>query len=201
MLSLTDAWIKAAVEQKTLKIVYVKANSVHETIREVAPSFAGWSQNMNTNRLWGYCYLRDQIRCFKPERIWRWQYIGNAFQPREQIQSELTLEYRQKQLQTCLWNENLGEDFGYQQFIDLESSLIIKALNEIKGSLLDQNLTSHPLIPVIDQYLSQPSRDQLTNSNLVQIITIYLDEAINSADSEAREVLEIIKQRINDSPQ
>jgi hypothetical protein len=196
MLSIADAWIKAAIEQRTLEIVYMKANAVHETIREVAPSFTGWSQNANMQGLWGHCYLRDQIRCFKPERVWSWRYLGNTFNSQEPIHPELRFEYHQKNLQSHAWGEIQGEDLGYQQFIELEKNLLNKALSEIKETLEDLSTQTHPLTLIIEQYLNHPNRDLLTNINLIKFLTIYLEEAINSADPEDQKVLEIIKQRI-----
>ena len=83
MLSLEDAWIKAAVEHKTLEITYYSGRTKQElTCREVEPDYVGWSINRRTFGLWGICRLRGwDIRCFKPDSVLRWRYVGNSFAP------------------------------------------------------------------------------------------------------------------------
>jgi predicted DNA-binding transcriptional regulator YafY len=82
LLSLEDAWIKAAVEHKTLEIEYHSARTRGElTVREVEPDFCGVSSNGKNSGLWGICRLRGDLRCFQPDSVVRWRYIGNPFIP------------------------------------------------------------------------------------------------------------------------
>jgi len=82
LLSLVDAWIKAAVEHKTLRIHYVSARTKGEfTIREVEPDFVGTSRDGRLSGLWATCRLRQSNRCFKQDSIIKWEYVGDSFQP------------------------------------------------------------------------------------------------------------------------
>ena len=100
MLSLIDAWIKAAVEHKTLKIKYVSVRTKGEmTIREVEPDYYGWSANGKNFGLWGICRLRGDIRCFQPDSVLSWEYVGNTFEPNPKGRwTELMPVYKQKGL-------------------------------------------------------------------------------------------------------
>jgi len=83
MLSLEDAWVKASIEHKTLQITYYSGRTKQElTSREVEPDYYGWSITLKNFGLWGICRLRGRaIRCFKPDSVLRWQYVGNSFVP------------------------------------------------------------------------------------------------------------------------
>lgn len=82
MLSLIDAWIKAAVEHKTLRIHYFSARTKRvSTIREVEPDFIGKSRSGTVSGLWAYCRLRQANRVFIPDSILKWEYVGNSFTP------------------------------------------------------------------------------------------------------------------------
>jgi len=80
MLTLEDAWIKAAIEHKTLEITYISEKR-ETTIREVEPDYFGGSTNGRNFGCFGICRLRGDIRCFKPENVVSWRYIGNVFSP------------------------------------------------------------------------------------------------------------------------
>jgi hypothetical protein len=196
MLSISDAWIKAAFEQRTLEIVYVKANAVHETIREVEPSFAGWDQNSNVRGLFGHCYLRDQVRCFKPERVWRWKYIGASFQSLDPIDNELNTLYNDRELENQTWDENQGEDYGYQQFLEFERNLTRNACTEIKETIIEQNPSSHLIIQLENYMRSDMS---IRVSVIDSLLRIYFEEAIVQANQEDKEIIEIIKKRLEPS--
>jgi len=197
MLSISDAWIKAAIEQRTLEIVYVKANAFHETIREVAPSFAGWSQKSNMRGLFGHCYLRGQVRYFKPERVWRWNYIGSPFQPTEPIDSELLSIYNDRELEGYSWEEYSGEDFGYRTFLEFERNLTRNALTEILETLIEQDTSNH-LIQEIEKYLKldMTARVPFVDS----LLAIYFEEAIDQANQGDKEIIEIIIKRLETNP-
>jgi predicted DNA-binding transcriptional regulator YafY len=82
VLSLVDAWIKAAVEHKTLEITYYSGRTKGETTtREVEPDYYGWSINHKNFGLWAVCRMRRDVRCFKEDSVLRWRYIGNSFTP------------------------------------------------------------------------------------------------------------------------
>jgi predicted DNA-binding transcriptional regulator YafY len=101
MLSVIDAWIKAAVEHKTLEITYHSGRTKGETTcREVEPDYCGQSIDGKNIGLWGICRLRGgEIRCFKPDSILRWRYIGNTFAPNPRGRwQELIPIYKQKEL-------------------------------------------------------------------------------------------------------
>jgi hypothetical protein len=82
VLSLVDAWTKAAVEHKTLEITYYSGRTKGETtVREVEPDYCGWSINHRNFGLWAVCRMRNDVRCFKRETVISWRYIGNSFAP------------------------------------------------------------------------------------------------------------------------
>lgn len=82
MLSLVDAWIKAAVEHKTLRIRYFSARTKKGfTMRVVEPDFVGWSRDGRVSGLWRFCRLRRANRVFKPDSILRWYCVGETFSP------------------------------------------------------------------------------------------------------------------------
>lgn len=98
MLSLVDAWIKAAVEHKTLEITYVDSKG-KTSVREVEPDFYGQSRKGTNFGLWGTCLLRGQIRCFREENVRGWCYVGTEFSPNPQGRwIELLSEYDQRRL-------------------------------------------------------------------------------------------------------
>lgn len=81
-LSLIDAWIKAAVEHKTLTIVYYSGKTKKQTtVREVEPDYVGFSRDGKNFGLWGICRLRGNVRCFLPENVHGWKYVGDSFNP------------------------------------------------------------------------------------------------------------------------
>jgi predicted DNA-binding transcriptional regulator YafY len=100
MISLIDAWIKAAVEHQTIEITY-RSEKNETTVREVEPDYYGWSTNGRNFGCFGFCRLRDgNIRCFKPENILEWRYVGNLFSPDPQGRwHELMPVYQQKGLE------------------------------------------------------------------------------------------------------
>jgi len=79
MATLEEAWIKTSIECKTLKITY-RDSKGEVTVREVEPDFFGWSRNGKNFGCWGFCRLRGDIRCFSPENILDWHYVGNSFE-------------------------------------------------------------------------------------------------------------------------
>jgi predicted DNA-binding transcriptional regulator YafY len=98
MVSLEDAWIKASVEHRTLEITY-RDSKGEITVRDVEPDFFGLSRNGKNFGCWGFCRLRGEIRCFSPENILEWRYIGESFQANPVGRwSELVSVYQQKQL-------------------------------------------------------------------------------------------------------
>ena len=100
MLSLIDVWIKAAVEHKTLEITYYSGKTKEElTVREVEPDYYGVSVNGRNSGLWGICRLRGGVRCFQPETILQWRYIGDSFSPNPRGRwQELISTYQQRAL-------------------------------------------------------------------------------------------------------
>jgi len=105
MLSLVDAWIKAAIEHKTLRIRYYSARTKSEvTVREVEPDYYGWGKNRRNFGLWGFCRLRKQVRCFKEDSIHGWEYVGNDFKPSPYARfKELESIYKTKRLKEIEW--------------------------------------------------------------------------------------------------
>jgi predicted DNA-binding transcriptional regulator YafY len=82
VLSLVDAWIKAAIEHKTVEITYYSGRTKGEkTTREVEPDYYGWSTNHKNCGLWAVCRMRRDVRCFKEDSVLGWRYIGNSFTP------------------------------------------------------------------------------------------------------------------------
>ena len=81
MLSLVDAWIKAAIEHETLQITYYSDTKDETTVREVEPDYYGQSRNQRNFGLWGICRLRGDVRCFKENNIRSWRHVGNSFPP------------------------------------------------------------------------------------------------------------------------
>ena len=105
MLSLIDAWIRAAVEHKTLAITYYSSRTKKQTtIREVEPDYYGWSRDGKNFGLWGICRLRRDLRCFLPENVLSWKYVGNSFTPNPQGRwQELLLYYKKRKLAKKKW--------------------------------------------------------------------------------------------------
>jgi hypothetical protein len=70
------------------------------TCREVELDFVGWSANGRNVGLWGICRLRNRnVRCFKPDSVVSWRYIGNSFEPNPHGRwEELIPVYKQKGL-------------------------------------------------------------------------------------------------------
>ena len=84
MLSLEDAWIKAAVEHRIINIDYFSARTKREhTNRDVEPDFVGTSKDGKNNGLWAtFCHLRNQgPRCFLPNTVRRFSVTSNTFNP------------------------------------------------------------------------------------------------------------------------
>ena len=100
MLTIADAWIKAAVEHKTLQITYYNQTKQETTVREVEPDFYGFSSNGRNFGCFGLCRLRGgDIRCFLPDSIIDWQFIGDTFAPNPKGRwQELLPLYEQKSL-------------------------------------------------------------------------------------------------------
>ena len=98
MVSLEDAWMKAAVEHKTIEIRY-RDTKGEVTLREVEPDFFGSSRNGKNFGCWGLCRLRGEIRCFSPENILEWRYVGESFEPNPVGRwQELAAIYEQRKL-------------------------------------------------------------------------------------------------------
>lgn len=98
MVSLEDAWMKAAVEHKTIEIRY-RDTKGEVTLREVEPDFFGSSRNGKNFGCWGLCRLRGEIRCFSPENILEWRYVGDNFEPNPVGRwPELAATYEQRKL-------------------------------------------------------------------------------------------------------
>jgi hypothetical protein len=82
MISLEDAWIKSAVEHRTIEIKYFSGRTKAEmTVREVEPDYFGWSRDGKNFGCWGICRLRGGDRCFKPDSVYEWRYVGDSFEP------------------------------------------------------------------------------------------------------------------------
>lgn len=105
MISLIDAWIKAAVEHRTLEITYYSKTKDETTVREVEPDFYGQSTNGQNFGCFGFCRLRGgEIRCFLPENILEWRYIGDSFRPHTNGRwQELIAAYQQKGLANAIF--------------------------------------------------------------------------------------------------
>jgi predicted DNA-binding transcriptional regulator YafY len=100
MLTIVDAWIKAAVEHKTLEITYYNKSKDETTVREVEPDYYGWSTNGRNFGCYGLCRLRgEDIRCFQPENLVNWRFVGDSFSPNPKGRwQELLPVYQQKGL-------------------------------------------------------------------------------------------------------
>ena len=84
MLSLEEAWIKAAVEHKIINIDYFSARTKREdTNRDVEPDFVGTSKDGRNKGLWAtFCHLRHQgPRCFLPNTVRRFSVTSKMFTP------------------------------------------------------------------------------------------------------------------------
>jgi len=105
MFTLQDAWIKAAVEHKTLRIWYYSTRTKGEiTVREVEPDFLGLGHDGRNFGLWGICRLRGGVRCFKEDSVHNWEYVGNSFTPNPRGRwRELIPIYQQKGLANKNW--------------------------------------------------------------------------------------------------
>lgn len=99
MISLIDAWVKAAIEHQTIEITY-RSEKNETTVREVEPDYYGWSINGKNFGCFGLCRLRGgTLRCFKPENVLNWRKIGNPFSPNPRGRwQELLLVYKEKDL-------------------------------------------------------------------------------------------------------
>ncbi len=81
-LSLRDAWVKAAVEHRTLKIRYYSGGIKDEVSdREVEPDYIVTSDGWRGFGCWGYCRLRNHNRVFNVIGINEWFFTGNEFRP------------------------------------------------------------------------------------------------------------------------
>ncbi|TFH15972.1 WYL domain-containing protein [Candidatus Bathyarchaeota archaeon] len=81
-LSLLDAWVKAAIEHCTLKIIYNSGPIKNEiTEREVEPDYIFIGDNWEDFGCWGFCRLRNQIRVFNVQGILSWEITENQFKP------------------------------------------------------------------------------------------------------------------------
>ena len=99
-LSLRDAWVKAAVEHRTLKIMYYSGPIKDEvTVREVEPDYIATSDDWRGFGCWGYCRSRDHIRVFNVEGVNQWVFTGNVFTPNPNGRwRELLPYYRENEL-------------------------------------------------------------------------------------------------------
>jgi len=82
MLSLEEAWIKAAVEHKIINIDYFSARTKREdTNRDVEPDFVGTSRDGRNKGLWAtFCHLRHEgPRCFLPHTVKRFNVTSKIF--------------------------------------------------------------------------------------------------------------------------
>jgi hypothetical protein len=84
MLSLEDAWIKAAVEHNIINIDYFSARTKNEnTNRDIEPDFVGTSRDGRNRGLWAtFCHLRHRgPRCFIPNTVRRFSVTSKSFIP------------------------------------------------------------------------------------------------------------------------
>jgi len=84
MLSLTDKWVKAAVEHRVLNIDYFSWRTKHEyTKRDIEPDFVGTSRNGRNNGLWAtFCHLRKRgPRVFELDSVKRFSVTSKTFVP------------------------------------------------------------------------------------------------------------------------
>ena len=84
MLSLKEAWIKAAVEHIVLTIEYFSARTKRElTRRAVEPDYVGVSRDgKNRGFFTTHCHLRRTgPRCFKADSIGKWAATEKTFKP------------------------------------------------------------------------------------------------------------------------
>ena len=105
MLSLEDAWIKAAVEHRTLEITYFSKTKDETTVREVEPDYYGQSTNGRNFGCFGFCRLRGgDIRCFLPQNIVAWHHMGDSFEPPSNGRwQELIAIYQEKNLANAMF--------------------------------------------------------------------------------------------------
>ena len=105
MLPLRDAWIKAAVEHKTLTITYHSGRTKGEnTVREVEPDYYGYDVTGKNHGCWGFCRLRREIRCFKEDSVLNWRYSGDTYPPNPVGRwQELIPTYKAKKLDQVNW--------------------------------------------------------------------------------------------------
>ena len=104
-LSVEDAWIKAAIEHVTLRIVYYSGKTKRQlTTREVEPDFIGLSKDGKNNGCWGFCRLRKGNRVFEPQHIQSWEHVGTPFTPNSEGRwRELLSKYNAKKLSEISW--------------------------------------------------------------------------------------------------
>ena len=82
VLSIRDAWVKAAVEHRTLKIRYYSGAVKDEySDREVEPDFIVTSDAWEGFGCWGFCRLRKQVRVFNVGGILGWSLTRDKFTP------------------------------------------------------------------------------------------------------------------------
>lgn len=84
MLSITDTWIKAAVEHRVLNMDYFSRRTKHEdTNRDIEPDFVGPSRDGKNNGLWAtYCHLRKKgPRSFRVDSIRNLRVTSKEFSP------------------------------------------------------------------------------------------------------------------------
>jgi len=84
MLSLTETWLKAAVEHRILNIDYFSRRTKQEfTNRDIEPDFIGLSKDGRNNGLWAtFCHLRHEgPRIFKPDSIKKLKVTSKKFGP------------------------------------------------------------------------------------------------------------------------
>jgi hypothetical protein len=81
-LELREAWVKASIEHRILRIRYFSKRKREVTIREVEPDFFGYSKEGSFGCWAFFDYLRrDRSRCFKPDKILEWKVTRRKFNP------------------------------------------------------------------------------------------------------------------------
>ena len=100
------------------------------------------------------------------------------------------------ELENQTWDENQGEDYGYQQFLEFERNLTRNACTEIKETIIEQNPSSHLIIQLENYMRSDMS---IRVSVIDSLLRIYFEEAIVQANQEDKEIIEIIKKRLEPS--
>ncbi len=108
-MNVEDAWIKAAVEHRILKIKYKSKGKGEITVREVEPDYYGWGKDRRNYGCWAaYDYLRRRSPSFFiPQNIRKWENTGRDFDPSRRAYirrwKELIPEYKRRNLENIPW--------------------------------------------------------------------------------------------------